>query len=443
MSALSEVGAIINTSPRPRLLVSGFDGEEGLVEKILALCPTSREVKNFSQVRQAEWDVLVTTNPLIVSMRYRADFVLDPHISVVYVAKQGGHFDPIEARVDWAGSVRNGGRKVSQEIRRVRGLPERVAMLVHERLEPILIKREFHDTFAILRHGMGHSGEIPAPNIEPFIETPDGDILAGRYKRSDISEAWLLPHDTPDVAEWVKSALAEWNALSPDRFPGVPDWSRQLKWMTAEERGIVAQIAEVDQDRRKVLTDLAEKDRELRGRLLTASQRADGFERALLTTQSDELKAAVILALRALGFIVTDADEQAAPDDHLEDLHIEDAERPGWIALGEVKGYTRGARTEGITQFLRFNMRYAARAKSVPDANWYIVNQFLGRDPSTRQKALHGKDEDVAAFGEGCGLVIDTVELFKLLSAVEGGSLTRQDAKRLLSESSGRFVFSE
>ncbi|MFE4058380.1 hypothetical protein ACFXP3_19175 [Streptomyces sp. NPDC059096] len=149
----------------------------------------------------------------------------------------------------------------------------------------------------------------------------------------------------------------------------------------------------------------------------------------------------MILALQSLGFLVTDADEQAAPDDHLEDLHIEDADNPDWIALGEVKGYTRGARTEGMTQFIRFSMRYAARTGKIADANWYIVNQFLGRDPSNRQRALHGKDEDVAAFGEGCGLVIDTVELFKLLSAVAEEELTQQEARNLLTGSFGRFTF--
>ncbi len=141
-----------------------------------------------------------------------------------------------------------------------------------------------------------------------------------------------------------------------------------------------------------------------------------------------------------MGFEVTDADKDAASDDHLEDLHIKDPDRPGWIALGEVKGYSRGAKTEGITQFLRFNMRYTARTKQNPDANWYIVNQFLNRDPSTRQMALHGKEEDVAAFGEANGLVVDTVALFHLFARVQDGAVPPQEARKLLVQSTGRFT---
>ncbi|MFH9435681.1 hypothetical protein [Streptomyces rochei] len=210
--------------------------------------------------------------------------------------------------------------------------------------------------------------------------------------------------------------------------------------MTAEEKRISAEIAEVEERRRKVLAELADRESELKQQLAAAVEVADGLERALLTTQSDALKEAVMTTLGALGFTVTDADQTAASDDHLEDLHIRDAGRPDWIALGEVKGYTRGAKTEGITQFLRFNMRYMAREKRSPDANWYIVNQFLNRDPSIRQKALHGKDEDVAAFGEANGLVIDTVELFKLFIRVQEGIIAKEEARRLLVESTGRFA---
>ncbi|MFI2298395.1 hypothetical protein ACH5AL_06065 [Actinacidiphila glaucinigra] len=331
--------------------------------------------------------------------------------------------------------IRSSADHISQEIMRVRGLPERIATLTHEKLEPVLKARESHTHF---EEGF-HRGTGAIVPIEPFIATPDGKILAGRYKRSERSEAWLLPYDAADIVAWVSAALAEWHGLAPDRFPGVPDWSAKPEWMTPEERLISAEIADVENQRQATLARLSQLDRDLRTRLTDAKEKADRYERALLTTQSEELKQAVIKALTEIGFSVTDADEAAAADDHLEDIHVADPDQEGWIALGEVKGYVRGARTEGLTQFLRFNMRYAVRTGSNPSACWYIVNQFLARDPSTRQPALHGKDEDVHAFGQGNGLVIDTVDLFKLISRVRDGVLTAGEARKLLRESTGKF----
>ncbi|MFJ7105010.1 hypothetical protein [Streptomyces albogriseolus] len=436
--SIANLGAIINSSPRPRLLVSGFEQDSALVEEILATCPTSKVVQSFTDVRQAEWDILVTTRPLRkVGQNGRNIQRLEPNISVIYVASSSNQFPyaTIENRADWDGEMRHGGRVISQEIRRVRGLPERISTLVHEKLEPVLTRRESHPKFSRVAW---ESENIP--ELEPFICTPDGDVLAGRYKRSDAAEAWLLPHDTPDLVDWVKAAIAEWHSLAPERFPGIPDWSRQSKWMTPTEKRISAEISKVRERRRALLAELADREGELEKKLADVVEAADASERALLTTQSDALKHAVMTALNSLGFTVIDADKDAAADDHLEDLHITDPDRPGWIALGEVKGYTRGAKTEGIAQFLRFNMRFADREKRSPDANWYIVNQFLNRDPSTRQKALHGKDGDIAAFGAAKGLVIDTVELFKLLVRFQDGKITAEEARRLLVESTGRFV---
>ena len=173
----------------------------------------------------------------------------------------------------------------------------------------------------------------------------------------------------------------------------------------------------------------AKSEQALRDRLKSAVEAADEYERALLTTQSDELKDAVLRALIEIGFIVVDADLDAKKDDHLEDLRISDPNESGWIALGEVKGYTKGAKTEALTQFLRFNARFVQENGRLPDACWYIVNQFLGRDPSSRQLALNGKDDDVKAFAAANGLVLDTRELFKLLSFVRKGSISPSDAR--------------
>jgi hypothetical protein len=432
----------INESPRPRLLVYGLKDREAEIAKIMELAPASKRCESLSEVRQQEWDILVTDHQMWMHHGSLGAFnFVSEHMCVVFVtpaAPLAGQL-AIEIRPDWSAAVGVRNYHVSQELKRILGLPERISALVHEQLEPLLKIRPAHQYFTA-----DMQGPVSFPNawekavIEPFITTGAGNVLAGRYKRSSTSEAWLLPGDTPDVASWVRAALAEWHSLAPDRFPGVPDWSEQPEWMTAEERDISAKIKGIQHQREVLLDALDAQEKDLRRELRDAQGRASQYQRALLTSQSDSLKDAVIWAFGEIGFQVTDADLDAVPDDHLEDLRIQDADAPEWIALAEVKGYTKGAKTEALTQLMRFNVRYLQRTGKAASASWYVVNQFLNRDPSARQSALNGKDDDVAAFAAGGGLVIDSVTLFNLLRLVHDGKMEASRARELLRSTVGR-----
>jgi hypothetical protein len=249
----------------------------------------------------------------------------------------------------------------------------------------------------------------------------------------------MLPHDVPDLIPWVRAALAEWHRLAPDRFPGVPDWSHGDEWSTPTERALRARLRDIADERDARMQELNEREASTRRLLDEARSAADQDERALLTETGRPLVLAVLNALSTLGFDVIDADDDAPEDDHLEDLRITDSEAPGWIALVEVKGYTKGAKTEALTQFIRFEKRYQTQNGRTADAEWYIVNQFRSRDPSTRQAALHGKDDDIAAFASSGGLVIDTVELFRVLDEVRTGSRQAGDVRRAMREATGRW----
>ncbi|MGI0133569.1 MAG: hypothetical protein ACREBW_01235 [Candidatus Micrarchaeaceae archaeon] len=407
----------------------------------MKLAPTSKKIDHLGEVHQREWDVLVTDQQLWrQSMQGVMPAVME-HICVVFVASpayRGGQL-AIEIRSEWSGAIGVSDNHVSQELKRILELPERISTLVHEQLEPSFKARARHQYFTANMQGpISYPSAQEKGIIEPFITTGAGYVLAGRYKRSLTSEAWLLPSDTPDVAPWVRAALAEWHSLAPDRFPGVPDWSEQLEWMTSEERDIATKVKDIQHRREALLAELDATEKDLIQELSDAQQRASQYERALLTSQSDPLVSAVMRAFRELGFLVTDADLDAAPGDHLEDLRVEDPGSPGWIAIAEVKGYTKGAKTEALTQLMRFNLRYMQRTGKAANASWYVVNQFLNRDPSTRQPVLHGKDDDVAAFADGGGLVIDSVTLFNLLHLVRTGEMAASDARQLLRAAVGR-----
>jgi hypothetical protein len=141
--------------------------------------------------------------------------------------------------------------------------------------------------------------------------------------------------------------------------------------------------------------------------------------------------------LRKLGFGVINADDDAAPGDKLEDLDITDSEHPGWLAIAEVKGYTKGAQTAAFQQLARFSARYLQRTGTSPSAEWYIANQFRKQDPSTRQPILHGTSEDIRTFASAAGLIIDTATLFRILDYVRTGSCTPAEARAHIRSATG------
>jgi hypothetical protein len=426
---------VINTKPRPRLLIRGFANDPELVERLLALAPTSKLIESLRDVRQAEWDILVTdqqpTEP--APNHYGSAVQLDPGIGVVLRPRRRATWEAMAYGP--FGRVLHEAGHISTELRRCRGLPQRIADLTHEQLEPILLKREQHAIFSL---------EGPEPDgWQPFIETATGHALAARLLRSEQAEQWLLPRDTPDLTPWVKAALAEWHTLAPDRFPGVPDWSHADIWSTAEERRLRGEMVAVREAATAALQKLEQRQGDIKRQLDETRDAADAYERRLLTAQGDELRVAVMQALRELGLTVTDADADADPGDDLEDMRAQDPDEPTWEALVEVKGYSKGAKTEAIGQFMRFQKRYMARTGRLADAEWYVVNQFFGRDPSSRQKVLQGNQGDVDAFAGGGGLVIDTVVLFQVLMDVRAGSRTPQEVRTLLRTSTGRLELPE
>jgi hypothetical protein len=76
-----------------------------------------------------------------------------------------------------------------------------------------------------------------------------------------------------------------------------------------------------------------------------------------------------------------------------------------------------------------------------PSAMWYVVNHNKDASPENRKTALSDHKLDVDAFSENGGLIIDTVELFKLVKAVQAKEILPRDAQKQLIESSGCYRF--
>jgi hypothetical protein len=134
-------------------------------------------------------------------------------------------------------------------------------------------------------------------------------------------------------------------------------------------------------------------------------------------------------------------DRETPENDRREDLRV-GLRGSEWCAIVEVRGYKGGAQVNDLMRIERFATRYAADVGKPPDSRWYIVNQFVGRDPDQRPPMLESNPVELADFAEAGGLVADTTEIFRLARDVESGVLTQESARRALLDCRGRFTAS-
>jgi hypothetical protein len=415
-----------------------------LEDRIKLLVGDVRRIETLREINEAEWDLLITDQPWSSSVRHGVEEVLRHGVCVLYRSPDADEHANLEYRGEWGNGFTVSWGHVGDELLLPAGLPEEVEQLLLANLYPRARARETHSYFGPTRttswgsSAAGPSAPPPTPPVlEPWMTTRGGAVLAGRYPRSATSEAWLLPHDAGDLVPWLSAAIGEWHKLNAGRFPAAPNWTISTDWMTQEERQAHERLQAIRRERAEVLADLDGREHKARAALVAAQKQAEVGSRRLLTADSEELVAAVHDALSELGFTVEERD-RARPDEKLEDLHIKDPDEPEWLALAEVKGFSKGAKTSGITQFLRFERRFMAETGREPSALWYVVNHQRTRDPVARGMAMAGADEDVAVFAEARGAVIDTVYLFRLLQAVRRGEASPAAARVALRTATGR-----
>jgi hypothetical protein len=277
--------------------------------------------------------------------------------------------------------------------------------------------------------------------IRPFLLTGRGKILAGRFTRAGgRAECWCLPDYTQTIApEWIEVALAEWYKLDPETFPS-SGWVELPRWRTYEENRLAGELDAIRAERAAFLAATEEKEEALLTDLVKAKQAAETRERVLLTGTGDVLVETVAACLTELGFDVRNMDAVYPAKDRREDLQVTDPDTPGWVALAEVKGYTTGAKGNDLLKFGRYRLRYFQDNKEEADAAWYVVNQFSGDDPGTRESVLAASEPELATFAEDGGLAIDTADLFQLWMAVRENRLSAEQARASLTSMTGRFM---
>ncbi|WNG17386.1 hypothetical protein [Cystobacter fuscus] len=209
--------------------------------------------------------------------------------------------------------------------------------------------------------------------------------------------------------------------------------------MTPTESALVGRLKSIRNERNEMLARLDSMERELTAELHAANVAADAGERLLLTEQSELLVGAVASAFREFGFQVQDMDAVWPVNDRREDLRLGLSERGDWLSICEVKGYCKSAKSSDLLKIERFRGRFFKELGRDPNRCLYVVNSFVNDAPSSRKKPLHSNPDEVEAFAEDGGLVVGTVELFRLLMDVRRGRVDVQTARSLLADSTGVF----
>jgi hypothetical protein len=148
------------------------------------------------------------------------------------------------------------------------------------------------------------------------------------------------------------------------------------------------------------------------------SQSARG-RRRLITEQGDSLREEAAAALRDLGFEVDERDEEVQPGQpRREDLRIRDSSEEGWEAISEVRGHERSSgKTSDFHRLHGWAALYEKEKGRPPDRLIYLVNGPLEDPPDQRPEPFASAAEDVEEFGQLGGVVISTLDLFRVVES--------------------------
>ena len=276
------------------------------------------------------------------------------------------------------------------------------------------------------------SGMLPKESV--LVETTSGLSVAMRCvfeKNPETPKGWtalalVLPKEV-DLSAWFWAFLADVHELDPTRVPQAPPrLGNPSDWYTPQERSLAKRIVEIADE----IEHLEVERERIENDLDAASKEADAGIRRCIWADGDDLVASVGDILEKLGFVVCHMDaEQEQGKPKREDLSLTLADRPGWEAIAEIKGYTKGTRTNDARQIREHRDRYIGKRKSPPDLTLWIANTHRDIDPSSRPVP----DSNVGEAAENIGAVhVLTTDLYRLWALVATGSIEKAQAVQLL-----------
>ena len=266
-----------------------------------------------------------------------------------------------------------------------------------------------------------------------LIETTSQLAVAGRWllknptaPRRPGAVALVLPNNV-DLLAWFRAFLDDIHELDPARVPQAPPrLANPSDWYTPEERDLADRIEEV----LAKVEGLQAEQEQVEGQLAAASEKADAGMRRALWADGDDLVAAVADVLTELGFTVRRMDaERQEGEPKREDLRLTLDKRSGWEALAEIKGYTRGTRTNDARQIREHRDHYIKEEGRSPDLTLWVANPHRDIDPSSRTPPDNNVGESAANIGAVHVLATD---LYRLWTLVASGRLEETQAVQQL-----------
>ena len=243
----------------------------------------------------------------------------------------------------------------------------------------------------------------------------------------------------PQVANlpaWFRAFLIEIHEADPGCVPRTPPrLSNPSDWYTPEESELAARISEIGKEVEQMVVERES----LQVELLSVNETADCGIRQVIWADGDDLVVAVENLLTRLGFAVRNMDsERDSGEPKCEDLRLTVDGIPDWEAMVEVKGYTRGTRTNDARQIREHRERYIAEKGRAPSLTLWIANPHREMDPSLRP-APDGNVRDAA---ETIGVVyVLTTDLYLQWSLVAHGRLDAEDVVgRLINANPGTWA---
>jgi len=271
--------------------------------------------------------------------------------------------------------------------------------------------------------------------IDPYSGLP----FATHFVRPQhkLGVTWL-PMPIFEILPWVELICIQLAELDSEAFPDFKNWINNENWMTSQELSLHGTILELGSKRRKIDEEYVWKIAQVSDQLRSATLDANKGIRKLITAQGDELVNHVADAFSKLGFQVTNVDYIRKDEQQkLEDLRIS-LQEPEWEAIIEVRGYMRsGGTTADLARLGRFARHYEKEFGKSPSKMIYVVNGQIELPPYQRQQPLASAPQDVEEFALQEGLIIWSLDLYKLIS--QGDEEALDLAKRTLILANGRW----
>ncbi|HVM73921.1 MAG TPA: hypothetical protein VMU13_03545, partial [Candidatus Paceibacterota bacterium] len=123
-----------------------------------------------------------------------------------------------------------------------------------------------------------------------------------------------------------------------------------------------------------------------------------------------------------------------------EDKWIEDSD--GFFALVEIKGTERGAKANWVRSDLNAHIREFEVVKDIKGLQSLLIFNHERRvEPESRNAPFNG-DSDLIEYCKKSGIrLVSVYDLFKMARDIKSGVITSEEARKMLKESSGFFLY--